>query len=51
MPHTIKKTLGEEYSRLKKVVEKILSPKSQPLPQLLLQPCRNKKNFRDADSR
>ncbi len=51
MQKKIKTTLQEEYNRLKKVVEKILKPGNQQLPQLILQPCRNKKNLRDTDSR
>ena len=51
MQKKIKTTLQDEYNRLKKVVEKILNPGNQPLPQLLLQPVRNKKNLRDTESR
>ena len=43
---TIKKSLKEEYNRLKKTFEKILKPgKKEQAPQLALQPYRNKKIF------
>ncbi len=43
---TVKKTLKEEYNRIKKTFEKMIRPKKeQSLPQLALQPCRNKKIF------
>jgi len=51
MEQKIKKTLHEEYNRLKKVFEKIMKPGNEPMPQLLLQPVRNKKNLRENDSR
>jgi len=47
MPHTIKTTLKEEYSRLKKVVEKIVNPGKQSLPSLALLPLRNKKDLKN----
>jgi len=38
-----KKILKEQYNRLKKAFEKIIRPgKQQSLPQLVLQPVRNK---------
>jgi hypothetical protein len=38
-----KKILKEQYNKLKKAFEKMLKPgKHQPLPQLVLQPVRNK---------
>jgi hypothetical protein len=44
MSDTAKKILKEEYNRLKKVFKKILNPKEeQVMPQLVLQPVRNKK--------
>ena len=43
---TVKKTLKEEYNRIKKSFEKMIRPKKrEPLPQLALQPYRNKKIF------
>ena len=48
MPKSIRHTLREEYNRLKKAFEKILKPnKKEPIPQLVLQPSRNKKYFKD----
>jgi hypothetical protein len=38
-----KKILKEQYNKLKKAFEKIMNPaKQQQLPQLVLQPVRNK---------
>ena len=51
MEQKIKKTLHEEYNRLKKVFEKILKPDNEPLPQLLLQPIKDKRKFRENDPR
>ncbi|MBK5269432.1 MAG: hypothetical protein JJE22_00330 [Bacteroidia bacterium] len=46
MPNSIQQSLREEYKRLKKAFEKILKPhKKEQLPQLVLQPVRNKKIF------
>ena len=46
MPATIKQNIKEEYNRLKKVFEKLVSPKkNKALPQFALQPYRNKKLF------
>jgi len=43
MPKTIKKVLQEEYNRLKKVFDKLLSPKKeQATPPFALQPIRKK---------
>ena len=43
---TVKKTLKEEYNRIKKSFEKMIRPKKEEhLPQLALQPYRNKKIF------
>lgn len=43
-----KKILKEEYSRLKKVFEKILNTKNrEQRPQLVLQPYRSKKYLKD----
>ncbi len=47
MAKSVKKMLQEEYSRLKKAMEKIIKPKKQEaLPQLVLQPVREKKYLR-----
>lgn len=44
MSKTTQRILREEYNRLKKAFEKILKPKNEKaLPQLVLQPIRNKK--------
>lgn len=46
MAKSVKNILKEEYSRLKKAMEKIITPKKQRAqPQLVLQPIRNKKIF------
>jgi hypothetical protein len=46
-----KKTLQEGYSSLKKVLEKIIKPnKKQAIPQLVLQPVRDKKYLRGTRS-
>lgn len=46
MSTTVKQTLRKEYNRLKKVFEKIIKPKKkEQLPQLVLQPYRNKRRF------
>jgi hypothetical protein len=46
MANTTKKVMREEMDRLKKMLDKILKPGKQPaLPQLALQPVRNKKYF------
>jgi len=46
MPDSIKQTLREEYKRLKKAFEKVLKPnKKERVPQLVLQPVRNKKLY------
>jgi hypothetical protein len=43
MARSVKKVLQEQYDRLKKVMEKIIKPKKEePVPQLVLQPVRNK---------
>jgi hypothetical protein len=43
---TVKKTLKEEYNGIKKTFEKMIRlKKEQLLPQLALQPYRNKKIF------
>jgi hypothetical protein len=45
MPNTVKQTLREEYTRLKKVFEKIIKPgRKKQQPQLVLQPYRNQPN-------
>lgn len=43
-----KKLIKEEYNRLKKAFEKILSPRNkEQQPQLILQPYRPKKYLKD----
>lgn len=43
MAKTLKKTIKEEYNRLKKVLEKIIKPeKEQSFPSLVLQPVKNR---------
>jgi hypothetical protein len=50
MANTTKKILREGYNRLKKTLERISKPnKDQALPQLALQPIRNKKYLRGTD--
>ncbi len=47
MAKSVKKELNAAYSRLKKVIEKILTPKKEEsMSQLVLQPVRNKKYLR-----
>ncbi len=49
MAKSVKNVLKEEYSRLKKAMEKIINPKKQQrLPQLVLQPVRNLPDGRQA---
>jgi len=44
MTKTVKNTIRKEYSRLKKAFERLTRPKNEPaIPQLVLQPVRNKK--------
>lgn len=44
MTKTVKNSIRKEYDRLKKVFEKLLKPKNeQTMPQLVLQPVRNKR--------
>lgn len=44
MAKSFKKTIKEEYNRLKKVLEKIVNPKGQDAyPSLVLQPVKNRK--------
>lgn len=46
MAKSLKKMLQEEYSSLKKAMEKIIKPKKkEALPQLVLQPVHEKKIF------
>ena len=43
MANSLKKTLKEGYSRLKKVLKKVIAPKKeQALPSLVLQPVKNR---------
>lgn len=47
MSRSVKKVLREEYTRLKNAMEKMIRPKKQePIPQLVLQPVRDKKYLR-----
>lgn len=47
MAKSVKKGIREEYNRLKKVLEKLLKPKkNQQIPSLVLQPVKDKKNYR-----
>jgi hypothetical protein len=47
MAKTVKKVLQEEYRRLKNAMEKLIKPKNQEaVPQLILQPVRDKKYLR-----
>lgn len=44
MAKSLKKSLKEEYNRLKRVLEKIVNPKKeQAYPSLVLQPVKNRK--------
>lgn len=43
MPTPIKQTIREEYKRLKESFKKVFNPRKEKIPQLVLQPCRNKK--------
>jgi hypothetical protein len=47
MAKSVKNILKEEYSRLKKVMEKIMNPGKQQ-PQLVLQPVKNLPHGRQA---
>ena len=50
MANSTNKILKEGYNRLKKTLEKIMTPnKEQPQPQLVLQPIRDKKYLRGGD--
>ncbi|MGK2863729.1 MAG: hypothetical protein ACSLE0_17485 [Chitinophagaceae bacterium] len=42
MSEKLKNSLQESYNRLKNAVKKVLAPKRNSIPQLTLQPCRNK---------
>jgi hypothetical protein len=47
MARNTRKVLQEGYSRLKKLLEKTMNPKKeQAMPQLALQPIKNKKYLR-----
>jgi hypothetical protein len=46
MSSSVKKVLREEYNRLKRAMEKMIKPKKQEVPQLVLQPVRDKKYLR-----
>ena len=47
MPDAPKNTLREGYDRLKKAFEKIMNPKKEQMtPQLIWQPCPDKKNLK-----
>lgn len=44
MAKSFKKTIKEEYNRLKKVLDKMINPKKeQAFPSLVLQPVKNRK--------
>ena len=45
MSDTSKKILKEAYDKLKKAVKKVINPRNEPQPQLVLQPYRTKKYF------
>jgi hypothetical protein len=46
MPDKMRKKLQEKYNRLKKTLKKVLFPqKEESLPQLILQPYKNKQRF------
>lgn len=46
MSDKMKKSLQERYNRLKKAFKKVLSPQNEnTIPQLILQPCKNKQRF------
>jgi hypothetical protein len=46
MSDKMRKNLQEEYNRLKKALKKVLSPKrEESLPQLVLQPYKNRQRF------
>jgi hypothetical protein len=42
----VKKVLREEYDRLKKAMEKMIKPKKQGSPQMVLQPVRNSPSYK-----
>jgi hypothetical protein len=51
MDKSVKKELKEAYSRLKKVMEKIINPnKTGSVSQLVLQPIRNKPDAGDKNN-
>jgi hypothetical protein len=46
MADNMRKNLQKKYNRLKKALKKVLSPnREEALPQLILQPYRNKQRF------
>jgi hypothetical protein len=45
MSKNIKQKIRKELDRLQKGVERLIKPKNEPVPQLVLQPYRNKKIF------
>jgi len=46
MSDKMRKSLQEEYNRLKKALKKVLYPKrKESLPQLILQPYKNRQRF------
>jgi hypothetical protein len=52
MPSSIKSSLKEEYTRLKKALQNILKPKKESqVPPLAWQPIRPDKNLRGTDLR
>ena len=51
MANNTRKVLQEGYSRLKRLLKKIINPnKEQAMPQLVLQPVRNEKYLRGTRS-
>jgi hypothetical protein len=45
MPSSIKQKINKELEKIKKGVEKMMNPKREPVPQVVLQPYRNKKQL------
>ena len=45
MSKKIKGTISRELDKLKRGLENLVKPKKTPVPQLVLQPIRNRKNF------
>lgn len=45
MSDKLRKNLQEKYNRLKKVLKRVLLPREESMPQLILQPYKNKQRF------